>query len=91
VSRDDDLTDEERTAVIYALKAVIDRDRYPRSPRLAPFRSALAKLDPASGRRVYRLPRRRRASVAASERVARFRARVPSVLPGSGDGCRRSC
>jgi hypothetical protein len=43
-----DLTDEEQAAVIWALRSTIDRDRYPRSPRLAPFRSALAKLDPAS-------------------------------------------
>jgi hypothetical protein len=44
----DDLTDEEREAVIAALKEKIDRDRFPHSPRLAPFRAALAKLDPAS-------------------------------------------
>jgi hypothetical protein len=44
----DDLTDEERAAVIWALRSTIDRDHYPRSPRLAPFRSALAKLDPSS-------------------------------------------
>jgi hypothetical protein len=44
----DDLTDGEREAVIYALKAEISRDRYAHSPRLAPFRSALAKLDPTS-------------------------------------------
>jgi hypothetical protein len=44
----DGLSDEERAAVITALKAEISRDRYPHSPRLAPFRSALAKFDPAS-------------------------------------------
>jgi hypothetical protein len=63
VSRDY-LTDEERAAVIYALKVMIDRDRYPRSPRLAPFRSSLAKLD--RYRCVNRFPRRQRASVAAA-------------------------
>jgi hypothetical protein len=31
-----------------ALRQTIDRDRYPLSRRLKPFRSALAKLDPAS-------------------------------------------
>jgi hypothetical protein len=44
----DDLTDEERQAVITALKKLIDEVHYPHSPLLAPFRSALAKLDPAS-------------------------------------------
>jgi hypothetical protein len=44
----DDLTDEERQAVIYALKAEINCDRFPHSPRLAPLRLAPAKIDPAS-------------------------------------------
>ena len=44
----DDLTDAERAAVISALRKAIDNDRYPRAPRLAPYRSALAKLDPGS-------------------------------------------
>jgi hypothetical protein len=41
----DALTDEERAAVIAALRKVIADDRFPHSPRLAPYRSALAKLD----------------------------------------------
>ena len=40
----DDLTDAERQAVIAALRQAIERDRYPRAPRLAPYRSALAKF-----------------------------------------------
>ena len=43
-----DLSDAELAAVIAALKEKLDRDRYPRAPRLEPFRAALAKLDPAS-------------------------------------------
>jgi hypothetical protein len=43
-----DLTDEEHATVTAAVRRSIAEDRYPRSPRLAPFRSALAKLDPAS-------------------------------------------
>jgi len=43
-----DLTDDELAAVIAALKEKLDRDHYPRAPRLEPFRTALAKLDPKS-------------------------------------------
>jgi hypothetical protein len=44
----DDLDEQEREAVIAALREKIANDKYPRSPRLTPFRSALAKLDPSS-------------------------------------------
>jgi hypothetical protein len=44
----DDLNDDELAAVVKALREMIDRDRYPLSPRLKPFKTALAKLDPAS-------------------------------------------
>ena len=44
----DDLTDDELAAIVTALRQTIDRDRYPLSPRLKPFKSALAKLDSAS-------------------------------------------
>ena len=43
-----DLSDEELAALTAAPRKVIDDDKFPRSPRLAPLRSALAKLDPAS-------------------------------------------
>lgn len=43
-----DLTDEEHAAVTAAVRRSIADDRYPMSPRLAPLKSALAKLDPAS-------------------------------------------
>jgi hypothetical protein len=44
----DDLTDDERAAVVRALRQAIDRDSYPLSPRPKPFKTALAKLNPAS-------------------------------------------
>lgn len=37
-----------RAAVVTALRQAIDHDRYPLLPRLKPFKSALAKLDPVS-------------------------------------------
>jgi hypothetical protein len=40
----DDLTDEEHAAFVTALRKLIDEDRFPYSPRLKPFKSALAKL-----------------------------------------------
>ena len=43
-----DLDDDELAAVIAALKEKLDRDKYPRAPRLEPFPKALAKLDPSS-------------------------------------------
>jgi hypothetical protein len=52
-----DLDDEELAAVIAALREKLDRDRYPRAPRLEPFRAALAKLDPASAPRAPAPPR----------------------------------
>ena len=45
-----DLTDEEHAALTTAARQV-DTDRFPHSPRLAPLRSALAKLDPASAQK----------------------------------------
>jgi hypothetical protein len=45
----DDLTEDERAAIVTAFRETIDRDRYPPSPRMRPFKTALAKLDPASG------------------------------------------
>jgi hypothetical protein len=56
----DDLTEDELRAVITALKEKIDRDRHPLAPRLAPFKSALAKLDPSSA------PKPRKAETAAA-------------------------
>jgi hypothetical protein len=41
-----DLTDEERAAVVAALRKLIADDKFPFSPRLKPLKSALAKLDP---------------------------------------------
>ena len=43
-----DFTDDEHAAVTRAVRRTFEEDRYPLAPRLAPLRSALAKLDPAS-------------------------------------------
>jgi hypothetical protein len=44
-----DLDDDELGAVIAALKEKLDRDRYPRAPRLEPFRAGWqSSFDPAS-------------------------------------------
>jgi len=43
-----DFSDDEHAAVTAAVRRTIDDDKYPRSPRLAPLKSALAKLDPTS-------------------------------------------
>jgi hypothetical protein len=45
-----DLTDEEWRALVRHLHHAIDEDRYPLSPRLAPLRATLAKLDPVKPR-----------------------------------------
>jgi hypothetical protein len=42
------LTDDQLAAVIARLHQVIDDDGYRHSPRLLPFKSLLAKLEPAS-------------------------------------------
>jgi hypothetical protein len=44
-----DLTADELAAVAAAIRRAIDEDRFPHAPRLDPLRSALAKLDPATG------------------------------------------
>jgi hypothetical protein len=50
----DDLTDDERVAVIAAGRKALADDPFPRVPRLDALRSALAKLGPTSGRGPYR-------------------------------------
>jgi hypothetical protein len=42
----DDLTDDETRALIQFLRRTIDEYRYPLSPRLAPLKAILAKLEP---------------------------------------------
>ena len=42
-----DLTEEERAEIVKAIRAAIDGDRYPLSPRVKRLKSILAKLDPA--------------------------------------------
>jgi len=43
-----DFSGEEHAAVTAAVRSAIYQGKFPRSPRLAPLKSALAKLDPAS-------------------------------------------
>jgi hypothetical protein len=45
-----DLSDDETAALARLLRRTIDEDRYPLSPRLAPLRAILAKLDPPQPR-----------------------------------------
>jgi hypothetical protein len=45
-----DLTMEERHALTEAARQKIREERFPYSPRLAPLKAALAKLDPGSVR-----------------------------------------
>jgi hypothetical protein len=44
-----EFSDEEHAAVTAAVRRAIDQDKYPRSPRLAPLRGALAKLGAEAG------------------------------------------
>jgi hypothetical protein len=41
-----EFSDVERDALARFLRSAIDADRYPLSPRLAPLKAILAKLDP---------------------------------------------
>ena len=41
-----DLSDDEKHALAEFLRRAIDENRYPLSPRLAPLKAILAKLDP---------------------------------------------
>jgi hypothetical protein len=45
-----DLTDDETAALARLLRRTIDEDRYPLSPRLAPLRAMLAKIEPPQAR-----------------------------------------
>jgi hypothetical protein len=45
-----DLTDDEARSLATYLCRAIDEDRFPLSPRLAPLRAILAKLDPPAAR-----------------------------------------
>jgi hypothetical protein len=45
-----ELTDEQAEALIRGLRTLIDDDRYPLSPRVAPLKEILAKLRPEPAR-----------------------------------------
>jgi acetyl-CoA acetyltransferase len=49
---EENLTADERAAVLKVLRDTIAADRYPLSPRMRTLKSAVAKLDPASMQRV---------------------------------------
>jgi hypothetical protein len=66
------LSDEEADALVQHLKRAIDGDRYPLSPRLAPLRAILAKLEPP---RPVREPLRPRSKVDAPPRAITARRR----------------
>lgn len=70
------LTDEGREALIRSLRDGIERDRFPLSPRLAPIRAILQKLEPASaaGR-----AQGHRAAARLAETVAVVRAAGPPI------------
>ena len=66
-----DLTDEERAAVAAALRELIAEDKFPFSPRLNPFKSALAKLDPKPAKVSTELPPLPTGPMVGSRRKAR--------------------
>ena len=66
-----DLTDDETVALVALLRRAIDEDRYPLSPRLAPLKAILAKLDPPAERVKLRPPLSASAAPAAAKRRIR--------------------
>ena len=52
-----DLIDDEAVALTALPRRTIDENRYPLSPRLAPVKAILAKLDPPAARAEPRPPR----------------------------------
>jgi hypothetical protein len=89
----DELTDEERQALIAAARKALADDPFPRSPRLEPLRSALAKLDPSSVPRpippfkpLLRLPRAAAAGGRLGDRTGLWNGR-PSIAVGGGERC----
>lgn len=72
-----DLADEEHAAVTVALKEKLDREvKYRMAPRMAPYHSALAKLDPSS------VPKQLPERVPPPEAPARRESPEPSTLAG---------
>ena len=51
-----DLTDDELAAVVALIKRTLSEDKFPFSPRLAPLKAALAKLDPQPAKARVELP-----------------------------------
>jgi hypothetical protein len=75
----DDLSDEERAAVIAAARKVFDADKFPLSERMRPLKSALAKLDPPKPRAAPKLP----IAGASEAAIRRQRALVDALTSGS--------
>jgi hypothetical protein len=66
-----DLTDDELAAVMALVRRTVDADKFPLSPRLAPLRSALAKLDPRPAKPRRELPPLPSGPMVGSRRKAR--------------------
>ena len=66
-----DLSDDEHAAVTALVRRTIDEDRFPLSPRLAPLKSALAKLDPRPAKPRRELPPLPSGPMVGSRRNAR--------------------
>jgi hypothetical protein len=66
-----DLSDDEAAALARSLRRMIDEDRYPLSPRLAPLKVFLAKPEPEPSRQVLPPPKARMASCGAGRRRRR--------------------
>jgi hypothetical protein len=67
-----DLPDEELAAVVALVRRTLAEDRFPYSPRLAPLKAALAKLDPRpSTKPRVALPRLPTGAMVGSRRKAR--------------------
>ena len=66
-----ELTDEQSEALIRGLRKLIDDDRYPFSPRVAPLKEILAKLRPEPER--FPLPPQRHYEPPSKGRFSRRR------------------
>jgi hypothetical protein len=66
-----DLTDDKALALAQLLRRTIDDDRYPMSPRLAPLKAILGKLDPPKSRLANPPPLKGRMAPSAGRRRRR--------------------
>jgi hypothetical protein len=66
-----DPTDDEALVLAQLLRRTIDDDRYPMSPRLAPLKAILGKLDPPTPQPAMPPPLKGRAAPSAGRRRRR--------------------